>query len=191
MKFITAIDFQRKCIVKMYVLLFTCLTFTNVSSQNTNFKSAGDALLVVLPLSAFAATIINNDKIGRKQFYKGFAINFATTTILKLAIVKKRPDGSDFNSFPSGHTSITFQSASYLQRRYGLQYGIPAYILASLTAYSRIKSNKHDLLDVVGGAFIGIGSTYLFTTPYQKKHIELTFRSDKGSNYLLGFTFTF
>ncbi|AMC12166.1 hypothetical protein Lupro_01995 [Lutibacter profundi] len=175
----------------MYVILFTCLTFTNVSSQNTNFKSAGDALLVVLPLSAFAATIINNDKIGRKQFYKGFAINFATTTILKLAIVKKRPDGSDFNSFPSGHTSITFQSASYLQRRYGFQYGIPAYILASLTAYSRIKSNKHDLLDVVGGAFIGIGSTYLFTTSYQKKHMELTFSSGKGSNYLLGFNFTF
>ncbi|WP_366017073.1 phosphatase PAP2 family protein [Lutibacter sp.] len=104
---------------------------------------------------------------------------------------KNRPDGSDLNSFPSGHTSVTFQSASFLQKRYGLTYGIPAYIIASFTGYSRINANKHDLWDIFAGAIIGIGSTYLFTTPYQKKHMELTFSNNKGRVFLVGFNFTF
>jgi hypothetical protein len=35
------------------------------------------------------------------------------------------------------------------------------------------------------GAAIGIGSAYLFTTPYQKEHMELTFSSWED-NYALG-----
>ncbi|WP_456420685.1 phosphatase PAP2 family protein [Lutibacter sp.] len=188
MKFI----YQRRCNVKIFVFIITFLSFTNLSSQNKNFKIAGDTFLVALPLSTLTATIINNDKIGRKQFYKGFAISLATTAILKFSINKSRPDGRDLNSFPSGHTSVTFQSASFLQKRYGLKYGIPAYIIASFTGYSRINANKHDLVDVVAGAIIGIGSTYLFTTSYQKQPIEFTFSNDKGSSaYLVGFNFTF
>ncbi|GAL64570.1 membrane-associated phospholipid phosphatase [Algibacter lectus] len=37
---------------------------------------------------------------------------------------------------------------------------------------------------------VGIGSTYLFTTPYQKEHYELTFSGGDG-NYLLGFKYKF
>ncbi|WP_457610879.1 phosphatase PAP2 family protein [Lutibacter sp.] len=192
MKFRSKKHFQRRCNVKIYVLIIIVLSFTNIISQNKNIEIAGDVFLIALPLSAFTATIINNDKIGRKQFYKGFAVNLATTAILKFTINKSRPDGSDLNSFPSGHTSVTFQSAAFLQKRYGLKYGIPAYIIASFTGYSRINSNKHDLWDVFAGAIIGIGSSYLFTTPYQKKHMELTFRSGKGRrNYLIGFNYTF
>jgi len=184
--------FQRRCNVKIFVFIITFLSFTNLSSQNKNFKIAGDAFLVALPLSAFTVTIINSDKIGRKQFYKGFAISLATTAILKFAINKRRPDRSNLNSFPSGHTSLTFQSASFLQKRYGLMYGIPAYIIASFTGYSRINANKHDLVDVVAGAIIGIGSTYLFSTTFHKQHIEFTFCNDKGSSaYLVGFNFKF
>ncbi len=191
MKFLRKKHFQRRCNVKIYVLIFTFLSFTNLISQNKDLEIAGDVFLVALPLSAFTATLINDDNIGRIQLYKGFAINIATTAILKFAINKRRPDVSNLNSFPSGHTSTTFQSASFIQRRYGTKYGIPAYILAGLTGYSRINSNKHDLVDVVIGAIIGVTSTYLFTKPYQKQHIVLAFTKNKGSTYLVGFNFTF
>ena len=48
----------------------------------------------------------------------------------------------------------------------------------------------HDGFDVLVGAVIGIGSAYIFTTPYQQEHIQLTFSSDNES-YLMGFRFKF
>ena len=95
-----------------------------------------------------------------------------------------------WNSFPSGHTSTTFQSASFIHKRYGFKYSIPAYVLAGYTAFTRLESDKHDGWDVLAGAIIGVGCSYLFTTPYKKEHMELTFSSG-GGNYLLGFTFKY
>ncbi|WP_339813878.1 phosphatase PAP2 family protein [Zunongwangia profunda] len=70
---------------------------------------------------------------------------------------KQRPDRSNDNSFPSGHTSTVFHSAGYIHRRYGFKNSIPAYALAGFTAASRIDSKKHDILDVIAGAAIGLG----------------------------------
>ena len=105
-------------------------------------------------------------------------------------IDKQRPNMENGNSFPSAHTSITFQGASFLQRRYGWKNGWPAYLLAGFTGYTRINADKHDVFDVIAGAVIGIGSTYLFTTPYQKEHMELSFSSNEQT-YLIGFKFKF
>ena len=80
---------------------------------------------------------------------------------LKLLIDKQRPNMENNNAFPSGHTSTTFQSASFIQRRYGWKYGIPAYILSSYTGITRLTADKHDVIDIVAGAVVGIGSTLL------------------------------
>ena len=161
-----------------------------MSSQGNALESTGDVLFVAIPAIAFGTTILKKDKKGSKQFVKGFLVNFATTAGLKILIDKQRPNMENGNSFPSGHTSVTFQSASFMQRRYGWKYGAPAYLLAGFTGYTRLNADKHDLTDVIAGAVIGIGSTYLFTTPYQQEHMELTFSSE-NSTYLVGFKFKF
>ena len=93
---------------------------------------------------------------------------------MKRIIRKKRPEGSTaYNAFPSGHTSSAFQGASFIQRRYGWKFGLPAYVLAGFVGYSRIEglNDRHDFWDVLGGAAVGIGSTYLFTKPFDsRKH---------------------
>ena len=94
------------------------------------------------------------------------------------------------NSFPSGHTSTVFHSAGYIHRRYGFKYSIPAYALAGFTAASRIDSKKHDIVDVLAGTAIGLGSNLLSTTEYQQKHMELSYTSFDG-NHMLGFTYEF
>ncbi len=127
-------------------------------------EKSGDALLLLLPATAFATTYYHDDPQGRMQLYKGAGTNLATTLALKYAIDKTRPDGSDDNSFPSGHTSVTFQAASFIHRRYGLAYGLPAYALATYTGYTRIQADKHYLTDVLAGATIGLLSSYAFTT---------------------------
>lgn len=59
-------------------------------------------------------------------------------------------------------------SAAFVQKRYGWEYGIPAYLLAGYVGYTRIEANKHDGWDVLAGAAIGVGMSYLFTKPYDK-----------------------
>ncbi len=39
--------------------------------------------------------------------------------------------------------SISFASAEFVRNRYGWRYGLPAYVLASFVAYSRVEANQH------------------------------------------------
>jgi membrane-associated phospholipid phosphatase len=165
---------------KLLIGIILCSTFYSFA-QKDFVKSSGDVLLFVMPAAAVGSTLIIGDKKGTWQFLKGFALNEALTYSLKAIVNKERPDMSNSYSFPSGHTSTTFQSASFIQRRYGWRYGVPAYVLASYTGFTRLNTNKHDIVDVLAGALIGIGSTYLFTTPYQKEHMELSFLKGKNS----------
>jgi hypothetical protein len=78
------------------------------------------------------------------------------THAVKYSVKRMRPDGSTRNSFPSGHTSVSFASATVLQREFGWKIGIPAYTVASYIGLARIEGKRHYLSDVVFGAAIGI-----------------------------------
>ncbi len=153
-------------------------------------QKIGDVVLFTLPIATIGTSIIIGDKKGTWQFTKGLLLTAGVTYGLKYTINKQRPDMSNANSFPSGHTSTTFHSAGYIHRRYGFKYSIPAYALAGFTAASRVDSKKHDALDVLAGAVIGLGSNLLFTTKHQQEYMELTFNNIDG-DYLLGFTCKF
>lgn len=188
--FKTKIHFLSK-VTQFFLALALCLLLSpQLSAQKTTIENTGDVLLFALPTATLATTFIIGDTKGSWQFTKGLLLTEVMTHGLKAIIVKQRPDGSDENSFPSGHTSTTFHSASFIQRRYGASYGIPAYALATFTAFSRVYGEKHDGWDVIAGAIIGVGSTYLFTTPYQQEHMELTYINANG-DHLLGFKFKF
>jgi membrane-associated phospholipid phosphatase len=78
------------------------------------------------------------------------------TGVIKKSAQRERPDGSDTRSFPSGHTSVSFASATVLQRELGWKVGIPAYAAATYVGMARIEKKKHFLSDVAFGAAIGI-----------------------------------
>jgi membrane-associated phospholipid phosphatase len=77
------------------------------------------------------------------------------THAIKFSVRRVRPDGTLY-SFPSGHTSTSFASATVLQRHFGWKAGIPAYAVATYVAASRIEEKRHFLSDVAFGAAIGI-----------------------------------
>ena len=77
------------------------------------------------------------------------------TAAIKMSVQRTRPDGTQY-SFPSGHSSVTFATATVLQRDLGWKVGIPAYGLATYVAASRIQDKRHFLSDVTFGAAIGI-----------------------------------
>lgn len=77
------------------------------------------------------------------------------TAGIKMAARRTRPDGTQY-SFPSGHSSVTFASATVLQRYFGWKVGAAAYGVATYVAASRIQEQRHFLSDVAFGAAIGI-----------------------------------
>ena len=160
-------------------------------SQKAN-KTAGDVLLVTMPALAMGSTFIWQDgQKGSYQFSKALASTVALTYALKLTVKKERPNKENNNSFPSGHTSVAFASAAFVQKRYGWEYGIPAYLLAGYVGYTRINADKHDGVDVLVGAAIGVGMSYLFTKPYEEKK-KLSVSSGFFENTpTIGFTYKF
>lgn len=96
----------------------------------------------------------------------------------KLAVKRMRPDGSEANSFTSGHTGRAFAAAAILDKEYGWRspwFSIGGYTLATVTGLTRIMNNRHWISDAVVGAALGIGSVhlgyYLTDLIFKDKHI--------------------
>lgn len=89
---------------------------------------------------------------------KGEAMALTTTSILKSATHTLRPDGSSYNSFPSGHTTQAFAAATFLNEEYKDQYPwmpYASYTVASSVGLLRVANNRHYISDVLVGAGIG------------------------------------
>jgi membrane-associated phospholipid phosphatase len=89
------------------------------------------------------------------DLFRAQAIAQSLSYGLKWSIRRTRPDGSSF-SFPSGHTAVSFASATVLQRHLGWKAGVPAYAVASYVAASRVHGRRHFVSDVAFGAILGI-----------------------------------
>lgn len=145
-------------------------------------RTSGDIGAVLLPVAGLTAILVNKDWQGLKQGVFAGITTLGVTYALKYAVKKERPDRSDMHSFPSMHTSVSFTAASFIQRRYGWKWGIPAYAVSTYVGWSRVYGKKHDWWDVAAGAAIGVGSSYLFTRPFAKKH-DLTLSPIAGDGH--------
>ena len=74
---------------------------------------------------------------------------------IKFATQRERPDGSNHQSFPSGHAAITFATATVIERHLGWRKSLLGYAIASYVAASRLHDNRHYLSDVIFGAAVG------------------------------------
>ena len=74
---------------------------------------------------------------------------------IKFASHRLRPDGSNHQSFPSGHAAVTFAAATVIERHLGWRKSVLGYAIASYVAMSRIHDNRHYLSDVIFGAAVG------------------------------------
>ena len=86
----------------------------------------------------------------------------ALVTPLKFITKEERPDNSNTQSFPSGHTAEAFVAATIVFREYRYKsawYGIGAYALATTVGAYRMINDKHWESDVLVGAGIGILAT--------------------------------
>lgn len=95
-----------------------------------------------------------------------------TVTVLKYAVGRERPDGSNNFSFPSGHTITAFCFAPVVTKYWGWGAGAAAYALGTVTALARVEGYHHYLSDTIAGATLGIviGNTVV----YAPKDVKVT-----------------
>lgn len=185
--------FRLYFLLNLFFILFLCSPGVHgqlFNPEDSYIENSGDGTLLLLPASAVATSLILKDYKGTWQFTKSLALNLVVTGAAKALINKERPLNDGGKAFPSGHTSVAFQGASFFHRRYGFKYSIPAYLLAGYTSFSRLHATRHDGWDILAGAAVGIGSTWIFTRPREKEKMELSFSSGEDS-YLLKFRYVF
>lgn len=127
------------------------------------------------PLIVTSIGLIQNDNaLKNKGYYIGATLltSAVLTTTLKFAIDRDRPfvtypdiqklTGAGSPSFPSGHTSEAFATATSLSLAFPKWYVIaPSFLWAGAAGYSRMHLGVHYPSDVLVGALIGSGSAWL------------------------------
>lgn len=93
---------------------------------------------------------------------------------IKYTVREPRPDGSAFNSFPSGHTATTFMGAELVRIEYGEEHpwlAAGAYTIATTVGVLRVYNNRHWFTDVFAGAGVGILSARIgyWLLPYTRR----------------------
>lgn len=150
---------------------------TRSEPQTRTFEVISDInnyVQVAVPVGLLVAGALNNDKAMRQNALY-VASSTAVTALVNVGIkhlvkrsrpFKKYPNFISVRmaggySFPSGHTSSAFATASALSRAYSKWYVVaPSLLWASSVGYSRMYLGVHYPTDVAAGAVLGVGSAF-------------------------------
>ena len=128
---------------------------------------------IAIPITELAVGYLNNDSAWKHVGWTtiaGAGINFVVAFGLKYSINRSRPyitypylepyQHDKDPSFPSGHSSFAFNTATSLVIAFPKWYvAVPAYSWAAAVAYSRMDLGMHYPTDVLAGAVIGAGAS--------------------------------
>jgi len=153
---------------------------SRVCHASADKDTQADILMVALPASAYLLSLHKQDEPGAWMLARSLGLAAVTTLALNSIIDQDAPNGSSDDAFPSGHSAIAFGAAGFIQKRYGWRSGIPAYAVASYVGWLRVETDDHDAADVIGGAAVGIISSYLLTEAFDD-NIQASVWSDGRS----------
>ncbi|NLO73279.1 MAG: phosphatase PAP2 family protein [candidate division WS1 bacterium] len=118
------------------------------ASHGTQWLAAGTTI-------AQLCSSNHEDRVFGSQMFRSLAYTQAATELLKLSTQQPRPRDRDADDgFPSGHAAFAFAFAETLSQ-HDSRWTIPAYTLAVVTGYQRIRDDGHYPLQVLAGAALG------------------------------------
>jgi undecaprenyl-diphosphatase len=135
-----------------FVVVAIPLTLFICGEINTNAKTVNNGCILIMSTAAtFALTEITKDIVKRQRPFVTY----------KDILNKSRVATLD-PSFPSGHTSSAFNTATFVSLSYPKWYIIaPSFVYAGAVAYSRMYLGVHYPSDVLAGAALGAGTAWL------------------------------
>jgi undecaprenyl-diphosphatase len=127
------------------------------------------------PMAQLIYGFVKHDKkelIHGWQTTAGLVVATGITYTMKTAFNRHRPYSTypeyipysreSSASFPSGHVSLAFSTATSLSLEYKRWYvAVPAYAWASGVGYSRLVLGVHYPSDVLAGALVGAASSWV------------------------------
>lgn len=132
--------------------------------------------MVISPAALWITGYVNKDENMKRNGIKtviAIGANIVITEGLKETIKRPRPYNSYPDdiiarkkspgfSFPSGHTSSAFATATALTLSTKKWYiAVPAFTYAGVVGYSRMRLGAHYGSDVLAGIIVGIGTSLL------------------------------
>lgn len=156
-----------------FALLATALVFLGAqtaAAENKTITTAGTGIAIALPVIAGGISIYKDDWNGLAQLTATTVATVGTAYALKQFVRERRPDGSDWQSFPSDTTALGASGSSFLWRRYGWEYGLPAFAASQFVSYSRVQADKHHWYDTLASSAIAFGYASIFTPRFQKRY---------------------
>lgn len=146
----------------------------NLDNTFIAITNSSTPLSIFVPVAIYCQGLEKDDSITRnKGLFIGasFLVSTGVSFGMKYGINRERPfttysfiekttDGGS-PSFPSGHTSEAFSTATSLSLAFPKWYVIaPAYLWACSVGYSRMHLGVHYPSDVLVGAIVGAASSY-------------------------------
>lgn len=153
----------------------------NINPQNPNsglwkgFTNSAYPLSAATPVVVWVNAKVNHNKKDEYKAYEiagSVIIAAGATEAMKIIFNRKRPDEKyndvypyqyeQGHSFPSGHASLAFATATSLSLEYKKWYiVVPAYAWATGVGYSRLYLGEHYPTDIIGSAITGAGSAFV------------------------------
>ena len=139
-----------------------------ITSTEKKIESVGTGVAIAMPLIAAGISLYKDDRTGLAELTAETILTVGTAYALKNIVREKRPDNSDYHSFPSETTALSASGSSYLWGRYGWSYGLPAFVATQFVSYSRVQAKQHHWYDTLTSSAIAAGYGYVVTTPFHR-----------------------
>ncbi|TAG77507.1 MAG: phosphatase PAP2 family protein [Burkholderiales bacterium] len=149
-------------------------SFGALQAEADTEREIGDVLSYAMPAAVLGYELYRGDKEGALQFTTSFAATTLATEVLKRTTKVERPDRTNDLSFPSGHAARAFSAASYIHRRHGWEYALPAYALATYVGQTRVQAKRHRWGDIAGAVAVSTLATWWLVDPKSKKTVAIT-----------------
>jgi membrane-associated phospholipid phosphatase len=158
--------FMRNVTIISAPFVLAVLSATAASAASKTIETAGQVVAFGLPVAAGGLSLYKGDDTGLFELGSSWLITVGSAYALSHIVRERRPDGSDYHSFPSDTSASAFSAANYFWMRYGWEWGVPAYALATFAGYSRVQARKHHWYDVATSEAIALGVNYAIVTRY-------------------------
>ena len=146
-------------------LFVSCLLVGADAVLAQSQRRSGDVLATAMPLATLGTELVRGDRAGAWQYTLTFAASMAGTELLKRTIHVERPDGSNDQSFPSGHAARAFSAAAYVRRHHGWDVAWPMYVAALYVGHTRVAAHRHRWGDVAGAALLSEAAAWRLVEP--------------------------